>query len=57
MFKYNLMFEVHPRIVKVFNALKDDNTKGNFIYLTNKDRQALEIELIDKDIPNTPKIT
>ena len=38
MFKYNLIIEVYPRIVKVFNALKNGNTKADFIYLTNKDR-------------------
>ena len=37
-------------ILKVFNALKDENRKGDFIHLTNTDKEDLEIQLTDEDI-------
>ena len=44
-------------IVQVYNALKEDHRKGDFVHLTDIDRQYLEIELSDEDIQNIPKMT
>ena len=54
---YILNENIDSMIFKVFNALKDDNRKGDFIHLTNTDREDLEIQLTDEDIKNTPKST
>ena len=37
-------------IRKVFNTLKTDSRKGDFIFLTNNDKKVLEIQLTDEEI-------
>ena len=54
---YILNENIDSMIVQVYNALKEDHRKCNFIQLTNKDREDLEIELSDEDIKYTPKST
>ena len=40
---------------KVFNALKDDSRKGDFVNLSNQDRKELNINYTDIEIENTSK--
>ena len=37
-------------INQVFQAQQEDSRKGDFVYLTSKDREELEIDLSNEDI-------
>ena len=39
-------------LFKVFQALKEESRKGDFVALTNKDRLDLDISLSNSDIEN-----
>ena len=54
---YILNENIDSMIVQVYNALKEDHKKGNFVQLTNLDRKDLDIELTDEDIQTIPKVT
>ena len=54
---YILNENIDSMIVQVYNALREDHRKSNFVQLTNFDRQDLDIELTDEDIQTIPKIT
>ena len=40
---------------KVFDTLKEESKKGDFVYLTNRDRQELGIKHTDDEIANMSK--
>ena len=40
---------------KVFDVLKDDSWKGDFVHLSNQDRKELNINYTDIEIENTSK--
>ena len=40
---------------KVFDVLKDDSWKGDFVRLSNQDRKELNINYTDIEIENTSK--
>ena len=42
-------------IRKVFDALKAESRKGDFVFLTNNDRTELEINISDEEIQNMSK--
>ena len=54
---YILNENIDSMIVQVYNALKEDHKKGDFVQLTNLDRKDLDIELTDEDIQTIPKVT
>ena len=43
--------------MSVFKALKNDSRNGDFVALSNKDRQALDITFTDEDINCIEKST
>ena len=42
-------------IRQVYVSLKEDSRKGDFVSLTNGDREELEIEFLDEDIEEISK--
>lgn len=53
--QYILKESTDSMIRKVFDALKEDSRKGDFIYLTTCDKQTLNIQYSDTDIQNMSK--
>ena len=54
--QYILKENTASSIRKVFDALKEESRKGDFVYLTNSDRQELEIKHTDDEIANMSKV-
>ena len=52
---YILQESKESMLRKVFNALKDDSRKGDFVNLSNQDKKELNINYTDIEIENTSK--
>ena len=53
--QYILQESTDSMLSRVFQTLKEDSTKGDFVALTNKDKLDLEITFTDIDIKNMSK--
>ena len=53
--QYILKQNIGTMIRKVFDALKAESRKGDFVFLTNNDRTELEINISDEEIQNMSK--